>query len=79
VTAVTCTLEELSLLEGALTEETVEGLDDGVLTQLLLWRFRHFVIRGNSVGESLLRAAGFTAAEAGAIAFRLSDEPELVH
>jgi hypothetical protein len=79
VTAVTCTLEELALLEGALTEETVEGLDDGVLTQLLLWRFRHFVIRGSSIGESLLRAAGFTAAEAGAIAFRLGDEPDLVH
>ena len=44
-----------------------------------LWRFRHFVIRGNSIGVSILRAAGFTPAEAGAIAFRLSEEPELVH
>ena len=79
VTAVTCTLEELTSLECAMSEETVGGLDDDALTQLLLWRFRHFVNRGNSISEALLLAAGFTAPEAGAIAFRLSREPELVH
>jgi hypothetical protein len=76
---VPCTLEELTSLECAMTEETVDGLDDDELTQLLLWRFRHFINRGNSISEALLRAAGFTAPEAGAIASRLSREPELVH
>ena len=79
MTAVTCTLEELQLLEETLTEDTVEGLDEGLLTQLLLWRFRHFLVRGSSTGEALLRAAGFPAAEANLIAVRLSEEPELVH
>jgi hypothetical protein len=79
MTAVPCTLEELELLEGALTEETVDALDDRLLTQLLLWRFRHFLVRGSTTGEALLRAAGFPAAEANMIAFRLGEEPKLVH
>jgi hypothetical protein len=79
MTAVTCTYEELRLLEGTLSDTLVEGLDDGGLTQLLLWRFRHFLIRGSSIGEALLRASGFSETEAGTIAFRLSEEPELVH
>jgi hypothetical protein len=76
MTAVSCTYEQIEAGEGALSDAFVCGLNEQELTHLLVRRFRHYVALGHTPCEALLRAAGFSGADAARIAL-LSAEPAL--
>jgi hypothetical protein len=76
MTAVVCTYDEFAVGDVALSDAVVCGLSEQELTRLLVRRFRHYVDLGHTPCEALLRAAGFSEAEATQIAL-LSAEPTL--
>jgi len=79
MTAVACTYAEFNGLEGQLSEALVSELDEQHLTRLLVGRFRLFVAKGRDPDEALLRAVGYSEADATEIAFSLGERPAILH